>query len=447
MTAIAGIARGGEVNLVNQMLDEMAYRGGAGREVVETSRATLGILWSRADRKKRIRQSESILVEDSTGVGRLARACLQDTNLLLERDSLGKAPLYYGMDDQGTISFSSEVKGLLVSTEDVHEMPPGAVWRDGEIQTAHVLELMNPLDEKPVSIARELRRRLEESIAACLHCGEIGSWLSGGLDSSAIAALARPHFNQFHTFAVGLAGAPDLHYAGIAADYLGTIHHELLVDTDDLLKVLPEMIHHLESFDALLVRSSMTNYLVGKLAADYVPAVFSGEGGDELFAGYEYLHDMEITDLPAELVDITKRLHSTALQRVDRCSMAHGMAAFTPFLAPAVVNYALQIPPQYKIYKGVEKWILRKAVEDLLPPEITFRKKAKFWEGAGVTDLLAEAAEKEVTTSDFAKKRYLPNGWILNSKEELLYYRIFSEWFGDAGDLHWMGRTKGAPMN
>jgi len=127
--------------------------------------------------------------------------------------------------------------------------------------------------------------------------------------------------------------------------------------------------------------------------------------------------------------------------------MAHGMAAFTPFLAPAVVNYALQIPPQYKIYKGVEKWILRKAVEDLLPPEITFRKKAKFWEGAGVTDLLAEAAEKEVTTSDFAKKRYLPNGWILNSKEELLYYRIFSEWFGDAGDLHWMGRTKGAPMN
>ena len=94
MTAIAGIARGGEVNLVNQMLDEMAYRGGAGREVVETSRATLGILWSRADRKKRIRQSESILVEDSTGVGRLARACLQDTNLLLERDPLGKAPLY-----------------------------------------------------------------------------------------------------------------------------------------------------------------------------------------------------------------------------------------------------------------------------------------------------------------------------------------------------------------
>jgi asparagine synthase (glutamine-hydrolysing) len=214
-----------------------------------------------------------------------------------------------------------------------------------------------------------------------------------------------------------------------------------------MLAVLPEVIYHLESFDTLWVRSSIMNYLVAKLASGYVPAVFSGEGGDELFAGYAYLKTLPTEKLADELLDITSRLHNTALQRVDRCSAAHGTVAHVVFLDPDVVSFALEIPVGYKLHEGVEKWILRRALEGLLPEPVLNRPKAKFWEGAGVMEILAEYAEKHISTKDFKLERKISDRTILNSKEELMYYRIFREHFGKFEDLSWMGRTKGAPIS
>jgi asparagine synthase (glutamine-hydrolysing) len=294
-------------------------------------------------------------------------------------------------------------------------------------------------------MAKELYHRLATAVEQRLEKGEVGSWLSGGLDSSAMAALARPHLEQLHTFAVGLPGAPDLEFARMVAGSIQAEHHEIVVSQEELLEVLPETIYHLESFDALLVRSSLTNYLAGRYAAEYVPAVLSGEGGDELFAGYDYLRSLDTEDLHDELVDITGQLHNTALQRVDRCSAAHGIVAHVPFLDPEVVDYALRIPAKHKLHAGVEKWILRKALDGILPRQVQNRRKAKFWAGAGVGGLMAEYADESITDSDFARERQLPNGWTLNTKEELLYYRLFCEHFGELEALEWMGRTKGAP--
>lgn len=173
--------------------------------------------------------------------------------------------------------------------------------------------------------------------------------------------------------------------------------------------------------------------------------MLSGEGGDELFAGYAYLKQLGPAVLADELLDITQRLHNTALQRVDRCSTAHGLVAHIPFLAPEVVDYALRIPVEYKLRNNVEKWILRRAMAGRLPSAVLRRTKAKFWEGAGVGDLLAQHAESQVSDSDFRRQRRLENGLHVHTKEELMYYRTFHEHFGDFADLGWMGRTKGAP--
>ena len=240
-----------------------------------------------------------------------------------------------------------------------------------------------------------------------------------------------------------MKNASDLAFAKEVANHIGSVHHEVIVEFNEMISKLPEVIYHLESFDALLIRSSIINYIAAKAASDYVPEIFSGEGGDELFAGYEYIKSIPQNSIADELIDITGRLHNTAFQRVDRCASAHSTVPHVIFADPKVFNFVLSIPAKYKLNNGVEKWILRQAVKDALPSSVLNRTKAKFWEGAGVYELISDYASKKVTDKDLSTERILPNGWNLSSKEELLYYRIFKEHFGEASNYDWMGRTKG----
>ena len=450
MSGIVGIARSGEQELVNRMLDNIAYRGQAGRAVVETNGVTLGVVWTEPQAESLVNTPEGSLVRDAGAEGHLAEAKATPQGLILVRDQLGRAPLYYGKTADGTLCFASEVKALLEGTHDINEVLPGHRYdsREDGLQPYFQLEKQEPLERPVEDIAQELHRRLADSVERRVveSGGYVGSWLSGGLDSSTMAALARPYVDTLYTFAAGISDAPDLQHARAVAEYIGTDHHEVIVTFDDMMDALPDVIYHLESFDALLVRSSITNYLVAKAASDYVPAVLSGEGGDELFAGYDYIKTLDLEALPDELIDITNRLHNTALQRVDRSASAHGTIAHVGFLDPAVVDYAMRIPPDLKLHDGVEKWILRKAMDGMLPESVLDRTKAKFWEGAGVGEQLSRHAEDQISDSEFARERYLSNGEILNTKEELMNYRVFREMFGDFDDLSWMGRTKGAPV-
>jgi asparagine synthase (glutamine-hydrolysing) len=463
MAGIAGIDSDRKQELVARMLQRIAHRGEAGAKVVESHGTTLGAVWPEAQvaptsptlRKQAAWDGDQPPLPNPAALAGerrpFALAAATSDGVFLARDRLGVSPLYYGRTDDGALCFASEVKALLDVTGRVHEFPPGTCYgSERGFQTFAALEPGPTLDQNSEEIASELRLRLEQAICRRVDGDVMGSWLSGGLDSSAMVALARPHVDKLHTFAAGLLDAPDLTFARQVADYVDTQHHEVVVTLEELLEALPQVIYHLESFDALLVRSSITNYLVTRRAADYVGSVFSGEGADELFGGYAYLKTLDQNQLSDELIDITHRLSNTALQRVDRSASSHGLVAHVAFLDPDVVEYALRIPAQFKLRQDngeiTEKWILRQALADTLPDGVLWRRKAKFWQGAGVGELLAQYAKEQITDEEFRRERTLPNGWTLNTKEELMYYRVFREHFGELGDLAWMGRTKGAPM-
>ena len=481
MAGIAGIAKPNQWNRITASLEKIKHRGKGSYVSVEDTNATLGEVhpgpmgmwlgrtpgcraicdgaiynWRKLDEEaldvdqalqNLYERKGTAFVSDLDGP--FALAITGEDGLFMARDTLGACPLYYGISD-GAVCFASEVKAMLGWAEEISEFPPGHYYhpRSGIIQYSE-FAVKQPAKMHPFEAASELRRRLADAVAKCVELsGEVGCWLSGGIDSSALAGLASLQA-KIKTFSVGAQGAPDLVHARAVADAVDSEHHELTVTADEMLRVLPEVIYHLESFDALLIRSSVTNYLVGKLASEHVGAVLSGEGGDEMFAGYSYLKTLDQSELADELIDITNRLHNTALQRVDRCSSAHGLLAHTPFLDSGVRDYAAAIPVDYKLYRDgdmVEKWVLRRAVDTILPDSVVNRPKAKFWEGAGVVDLVKQHADAVVSDSDFASERVLPDGSVLNSKEEMFYYRVFTGHFGELENLSFVGRTKGAPV-
>ncbi len=370
-------------------------------------------------------------------------------NLFLARDPLGIKPLYWGRDARGRLLFGSEIKALLPHTGNVHAFPPGHYYLSG-----HGLHRFwqRPSGSQAIRDAalavRLIRRRLQEAVARCLVSDvEVGVFLSGGLDSTLVAALAHRLYGPgLKSFAVGMVGSADLQYARQAAAQLGTEHHEWAYTPAEVAEALPGVIHHLESFDVPLVRSAVATHFASKLAARHVKVVLTGEGADELFAGYHYLKQLsgQPRALGEELRRITAGLHRSNLQRADRLSMAHGLEARVPFLELPVVELAFSIHPGLKLGPEgqTEKWLLRKAAEAYLPQEVVWRKKEKFSLGTGSGQFLEQYAGDMVSAGEFAAERRLPWGGLLHSREELLYWRHFAETYGIPAVVRRMGRAR-----
>lgn len=378
--------------------------------------------------------------------GEFALAIAQNGHLVLARDRLGIRPLYHGFHE-GALCFASEMKALVDFVDEIREFPPGHFLHSDSGLFPYRPYLPEDLDfEKPVDSAHMLNEHLRKAVQRAIPDDvEVGVWLSGGIDSSAVAALARPLVDRLHTFSAGTEGASDLEFASKVAQHIGSEHHKRIYTVEDMLRVLDNVIYQLESFDAHLVRSAIANYLVSELASEHVPFVLSGEGGDELFAGYDYQKECNgEVELTLSVQDAIAALHNTALQRVDRSASSHGTGAAVPILDPEVVRYALAIPARWKIRgpEEVEKWPLRKAVADELPDEVIWREKVKFWQGTDAKNLLSVCAEREISDSEFQAERDLRYSFMIRSKEELLYYRVFQRFFGDKVPLDEVGRTQ-----
>ncbi|CAN5721883.1 asparagine synthase B [soil metagenome] len=364
--------------------------------------------------------------------GMFAFALVDDGELVLGRDPLGIKPLYVGSVGGGTV-FASELKALPGGTTDVRALTPGTTVSSVEGERRYAAGLDTAIAAAG-SIAFDdakglVRSTLEQAVVDRLMADvPVGAFLSGGLDSSAICALMREHVDELHTFTVGLEGSPDLRAARLVAEHLGTIHHEHVLTADEVAGVVPDVVVSLESFDLDLVRSAVPTWFVSRLAAEHVKVVLTGEGADELFAGYEYHKD--ITD-PVTLQDEAHRsigeLHHVNLQRVDRMTMAHSLEARVPFLDTRMIALALSLPPELRMptVGEIEKTLLRAAVEDLLPSEVVWRDKAQFDQGSGTADLLP-TLEHLSDGLDLVAYRALHPGTDLRSVEECGYHRMLA---------------------
>ncbi len=377
--------------------------------------------------------------------GMFALAIRTDEAFLLARDPIGIKPLYYGVKHNGNngstgnvpLYFASELKALADIVDEIHEFPPGSYYdsRQGFVRY-YTVPNIQPQVENVEAICRRVRETLESAVTKRLMSDvPVGAFLSGGLDSSLIAAIARQHVDQLHTFSVGIEGAPDVEAARLVAKHIGSIHHEYIYSAAEVEARLPEIIYHLESFDQDLVRSAIPCYFCSRLAADYVKVILTGEGADELFAGYGYYKDYrDANQLHQELRRSVTALHNINLQRVDRLTMCHGIEGRVPFLDTRLIELAQSIDPALKLKQTptgqqIEKWILRKACEDLLPPSIVWRDKAQFDEGSGTVDLLGPllaAATQEINVSAYQRTHVRDR---LRSAEECFYHKLLVENF------------------
>jgi asparagine synthase (glutamine-hydrolysing) len=369
------------------------------------------------------------------------------------RDVLGIKTLFYGKRD-GTVYLASELKSLLVATDDVHEFPPGH-YMDGSAKLTRFASLpANPPKMVSRSVEEttgDIRDIIERSLASRIDFSRpTGSLLSGGIDSSVIATLAAKAYRQafgeearLRTFALGTGECTDLENARLVSSHLNTDHCEVIVGLDELVEVLPEVIYHLENFDPSLVRSSAANFLISRRARqEGIEVLLSGEGGDEIFCGYTYLKDCPPEDLHRRQMECMGYLHNNASLRLDRMNQCNGVKVVAPLISGELLDYSMTMPPEYKIRPlpdgKMEKWIFRKTFENDIPEAVVWRPKQEFSQGSGSADVLPAYFEGKISDSDLTEaQRKYP---IIRSKEELYYFNLFTEHFGTGKAIETVGQ-------
>ncbi|EGO60258.1 hypothetical protein NEUTE1DRAFT_119472 [Neurospora tetrasperma FGSC 2508] len=407
------------------------------------------------------------------------------------RDPIGITTLYKGYNTQepGTVYFASELKSLHPVCDNIEAFPPGHVFDSLTGETTRYFE-PSWWDEKkcpqtPLDL-KLLRETLEKSVRKRLMAEvPYGVLLSGGLDSSLVAAIAQREslrlrklaeeqaalnqevdpeaqdkgeglvgiddenklstvtfLPQLNSFSIGLPGSPDNKAALEVAKFLGTKHHVMTFTIEDGLNALSDVIYHLETYDVTTIRASTPMYLLSrKIKAMGIKMVLSGEGSDEIFGGYLYFHGApDKEEFHEECVRRVKNLHLADCLRANKSTSAWGLEARVPFLDKEFLEVALNIDPQEKMItkEKLEKYILRKAFDTkdqpegaYLPDNILYRQKEQFSDGVGYgwIDALKDQAELQVTDEMMKNPKPEWGDDIPDTKEAYWYRCMFDEHF------------------
>lgn len=393
-------------------------------------------------------------IEELNGIFGFALYDAREDSFFIARDQMGIIPLYYGKDEFGQFFVASELKSLEGFCTEIEQFPPGHYLYSKESLEPQrwykrEWESYDAVKDNETDIAK-LRKGLEDAVHHQLMSDvPYGVLLSGGLDSSVIAAITKKFaskrvesndqedawYPQLHSFAVGLVGSPDLVAAQKAADHIGTIHHEVNFTIQEGLDAIRDVIYHLETYDVTTIRASTPMYLLARVIKSMgIKMVLSGEGSDELFGGYLYFHKApNAKEFHEETVRKLKKLYLYDCLRANKSLAAWGVEGRVPFLDKEFMDIAMTINPEDKMIRDgrMEKWVVRKAFEDYLPESIAWRQKEQFSDGVGYSwiDTLKAQAEQKVSDTEFetAASRFPIN--TPKNKEEYLYRSIFESHF------------------
>jgi len=378
--------------------------------------------------------------------------CLYDPNTkdyFVARDHIGIIPLYIGWDENGVTYVASEMKSIESYCEKLQEFPPGNYYKNGEFTQWYQPNWANEIPTDAVSLPK-LKKALEDSVHKQLMCDvPYGVLISGGLDSSVIAAIAAKYskkrvesgdaeeawWPRLHSFAIGLEGSPDLKAAKIVADAIGTVHHECKYTIQEGLDALRDVIYHLETYDVTTIRAATPMYLMArKIKSMGIKMVLSGEGADEVFGGYLYFHMApNKEELHHETVRKLQKLSKYDCLRANKSMAAWGIEARVPFLGKEFLEYAMNIDPADKMCSDgkAEKYVLRKAFEGLIPDEVLWRQKEQFSDGVGYNwiDSLKANADENVSDDNLANARRKFPIQPPTTKEGYYYREIFDEMY------------------
>jgi asparagine synthase (glutamine-hydrolysing) len=393
---------------------------------------------------------------------------------VVARDPVGVIPLYWGRDGEGRCWVASELKAIVDRCTDPEPFPPGHVYdsETGELRPFAPRAWRERAFTVGRSVAPEdLRKAMEAAVHRQLMSDvPYGVLLSGGLDSSIVAACAarfarrrvedddrsEAWWPRLHSFAIGLEGSPDLAAAERVASHLGTAHHGFTYTFEEGLDALPDVIRHIETYDVTTIRASTPMFLLARrIRAMGVKMVLSGEGADEVFGGYLYFHKAPSPEaFHEESVRKVEGLHLYDCLRANKSMAAWGVEARVPFLDLEFLELAMSIDAAHRMPAPapehspgyatdpatgrpvrIEKALLRRAFEGVLPPDILWRQKEQFSDGVGygwIDGLKAHAARVvPAETLERAAERFPVNP--PTTAEAWLYRSIFETAFpGDA---------------
>jgi asparagine synthase (glutamine-hydrolysing) len=327
--------------------------------------------------------------------GDYAFAYYENGKTTLVRDPVGVKPLYYVTGE--VFAFASEKKALSgMEQKEIRVLKPGYMlnYSAGSITEKKVASFS---PGKLMTIENEAREMLYEALEQSIrkrYYKPCAIAFSGGLDSSILAAMCK----DAKLYSVGMAGSHDIKQTRYAAQLFGfqdNLHlHEITME--ELESAIPNVIKAIESPDPLMVSIALPLYFASKHAhSDGLRVILSGQGADELFAGYKRYESQNTEDLGKALRTDLDNISQNNLERDDAVTMANSVELRVPYLDKKVIELALSISPELKIHNGIRKYILRRAASNILPDELAWKEKKAAQYSSGIYSAMEKLAKKK----------------------------------------------------